>query len=711
MTEFLRDTVDTSPATVALTGNDTLHIFTHYFDPSPPNVTDIDDFPLSQLTNFSSDASPWFGPSGHLGLGPNTPVLERLASLGEITTRSFGLYVGTAYPRAGGAINGSLTLGGYDSGRLSGSAHNFTLATDYDVSRNETPFRVTIESLALLDTKNGNTSIPLTNTSFDAYLTTDQFSMTFPAATTNAFVASTAAEQLPNDFSEPSFYLAPSTNYTLQITLSTGLTITIPPDELRNASNASPISAPLSPSSPALLGTAFLSHLYLTANYDATPSPSFHLNNALPHGPYVMTRPLCAASVPVMAEPVHISSFRAQGLIGAVLGGVIGGIGAAFALWWCWARVALRRRERAEQRRRDGVAEDEEMKGALGIARALGSPRSLYSKDGAYGPPGDAGAAAGGGTRVKLKGFLLKGGRRRGRDYKGKSRDVRYGDIDDRKGKKGSWSGSSDSDDHNGHNNGENQGYDMQQFSPVAVPAAYYGGHRSSPGGGVADDGSGYAHAAQQAQHAQHQHQYEAEGYMIGQAISTPPLDGEQRQQPRGNSHSDGGALRSISPVSPLSDVFATEPADYPLPASSHSKTHSSSSSPPPRPASGLRGPVGVGGSSSGGGGGGDGYADVPLHDDHGHDTDNDNSGDGSASASASFLGTPLGYYNSSQASSRPDLWLQTSREGVAFSGHARTAKKLKVMPVYGGGAGNGGTGSGEGRVRVVERVGFWGRK
>ena len=448
-----------SPDSVGVMGNDTLHIFEHYFDPSPPNVTSVTDFPLTQITAPDSSSPPWFGPSGLFGLGADAPILQRLVDQDVISTRSFGLYIGTSYTRADGKINGSLTLGGYDSGRFEGTANTYQLVQDYDSQRNETPFRVTVTGLVLNDlSNNGNVSTSLIDEGFDAYLTTDQYSMSFPQAATDLFLESTSTDATPqaNDFSEPTFYLPPSANFSLTITLSSNLTITIPASELRNLSNASPISPPtLIPNTPArgpfnnsdlsngttagpaLLGTAFLSHVYLTANYDASPQPSFYLNKALPDGPYVMTQGLCADSVPVMAVSTSISSWNKNGTIGAILGGVIGGIALVFVGWWCWVGQRWRRGNRKdmiggdhkEGWESDGTAEGRN-KGVLAVL--LGKMR-----------------------RVKGKG-----------KEKGKERAVDGGRYDAAPQRPSSSSSSISAQD-------EQSTHEMQHFDNIPVPAPY----------------------------------------------------------------------------------------------------------------------------------------------------------------------------------------------------------------------------------------------
>lgn len=327
---------------------DNFNLFTHYFDPSPPNLTTIPDFPLTVLTNYSSDSTPWFGPAGLLGLGPSSTLLRRLYDNQLISSRSFGLYMGTAYQQSNGAINGSLTLGGYDSGRFDGEVHNFTISPA-NADAGNSPFVVTVSQMTLT-TADGQTT-DLVDQSFDAHLTTAQYQLNLPGDVTQHFQDVTSAT--PSNDELNVLRLPDNFDSSLTITLSTGLSLTYDAEWLRNVSNNSPISAvdtnssPNSTSSVNLLGSAFLANVYLIANYDASP-PTFHLANARPHGPYVMTQTLCPNTIPVPAQEFKISGFAASGIAGAIVGGVIGGIGLTFLVWWLARKYLQRRRWRKQ---------------------------------------------------------------------------------------------------------------------------------------------------------------------------------------------------------------------------------------------------------------------------------------------------------------------------------------------------------------------------
>lgn len=370
------------PATIVETAFDTLNLFTHYYDPSPPNITRISSHPVTVLSNYSSSSTPWFGPAGLLGLGPRSTLLEHLYNEQLISSRSFGLYMGTAYEQSNGAINGSLTLGGYDSGRLNGDVHNFTISSA-NLEARQSPFKVSIQQMTLTDSD--GKSADLLNNSIDAFITTSQYHINLPGAVQQQFVDATGAT--PSDDGLNVFRLPDDFNSDLTITLESGLELTYDASWLKNVSNNSPISTgtisdSTTNSTISLLGTAFLSNVYFIANYDSSP-PTFHLANASPHGPYVFTETLCPNTVPTPA-PVHkISSFAASGLTGAILGGVIGGIGLSFAVFWLLRKHLQRRmwRKQANQAMKGKGLDSESTIGGTSLAggKGKGSPSTMAS--------------------------------------------------------------------------------------------------------------------------------------------------------------------------------------------------------------------------------------------------------------------------------------------------------------------------------------------
>ena len=320
-------------------GTDNLNIYTHYFDPSPPNVTVLKDYPVTVLTGNTKSTSPWFSGAGRFGIGPSSTALQALYDIGLIASRSFGLYLGAAYPRAGGQVNGSLVLGGYDSGRFQDPLYDYTQSPMDGGVEGSTPFKVSVAKITLTTGLNG-TSTDINDGPFDAYLTTSQHGLSLPQSATQKFIDLTHATiPVSNIFGDNSLALPEDFFGTLTITLASGLNVTFPPAVLRNTSNLSPIvsASNTSAPSPSLLGSVFLSYVYLFAQYDSTPA-SFRVAHALQSATFVITEPLCPSSAPTVYHQAPVSSFASSGLIGAVLGGVIGGIGITFAAWWCLRR-------------------------------------------------------------------------------------------------------------------------------------------------------------------------------------------------------------------------------------------------------------------------------------------------------------------------------------------------------------------------------------
>ncbi|EXJ60993.1 hypothetical protein A1O7_05146 [Cladophialophora yegresii CBS 114405] len=345
-----RDEHGSIPATIVGTVLDTFNVFTHYFDPSPATITRIANYPVTMLSNYSSSRTPWFGPAGLMGLGPDSTLLDHLYNNQLISSRSFGLYMGTAYEQSNGALNGSLTLGGYDSGRFEGVVHNYTIS-QARADAAYSPFKVSIQQMTLTDESSGKKTDFLTD-AFDAHITTSQYQLNLPNNVLQQFSGATGA--IPSNDELNVYRLPDDFNSKLTITLDSGLEITYDANWLKNVSNNSPISADAIPDSATngtigLLGSAFLSNVYFIANYDSKP-PTFHLARAMPHAPYVFTETLCPNTVPTAAPQHKISSFAASGMAGAIVGGVIGGIGLGFAIFWLFRKCMQRRMWREQAR-------------------------------------------------------------------------------------------------------------------------------------------------------------------------------------------------------------------------------------------------------------------------------------------------------------------------------------------------------------------------
>jgi hypothetical protein len=209
-----------------------------------------------------------------------------------------------------------------------------------------------VKQMTLTDSDGKQTN--LTTNSFDAYITTTRYHLNLPGPVLRSFVTSTGAS--PSDDGLDVFRLPDDFSSTFTITLDDGLVVEYDTSWLKNVSNNSPISSsvindPATNQTISLLGSAFLSQLYFIANYDAQP-PSFHLAQALPSAPYVFTEPLCPNTDPVAAKKHKVSSFAASGLAGAIVGGVVGGLGLLFVLFWGF-RKCMQRRTHQEQARQN----------------------------------------------------------------------------------------------------------------------------------------------------------------------------------------------------------------------------------------------------------------------------------------------------------------------------------------------------------------------
>ncbi|KAK6384900.1 hypothetical protein LTS17_002463 [Exophiala oligosperma] len=378
------DVLGSIAATVVESAFDTFNLFTHYFDPSPPNLTTVSKFPVTVLSNYSAKTTPWFGPAGLVGLGPSSTLLRHLYDLNLVSSRSFGLYMGTAYDQSNGAINGSLTLGGYDSGRFEGEVYNFTIA-EPNPDADRSPFKVLVTQITL-DAGNGSKTELLDR--FDAYITTSQYPLSLPLGVTKKLADITGAS--PSNDAEDVLRLPPDFDGILTITLEGGLNLTYDSEWLRNVSNNSPISAsPLSSTSPDnnsssttkpnVLGSAFLSNVYFMANYDSHP-PTFQLASALPHGLYVQTKTLCPDTLPVAAQTTNVSPFGRAGLTGAIVGGVIGGIGFSFACFWCFRRY-MQRRIRRQAQAAAAASDHAALDGTNHVKGKSSSPSSLSEEE------------------------------------------------------------------------------------------------------------------------------------------------------------------------------------------------------------------------------------------------------------------------------------------------------------------------------------------
>lgn len=325
--------------------SDTLNLFTHYFDPSPPTQINVPDYPITVLSNSTSDKDVFFN-SGSLGLSSSSTVLAHLKNNGTIDRSVVGFYLGTAYHRAAGTQNGSIVMGGYDAGRMVGEQHKYPLVPA--PAPNASPLKVHVKQMSLV-TEDGSSIALVTDDGFDGYISTNQYEMELPSEIANILSEALEASPADDNVDNAPLRLAKPFDGNLTITLEDGYQITYPSEWVSNVSNMTPFASStgnnssnttsLSSTRPLIFGAAFLQHLYTTIDYDAG---CFYLADAKPFGYYVQPRSLCADQVPVPVGNPKIGKFLQTGAIGAVVGGLIGGAALVWVIYF-FARKRLQR--------------------------------------------------------------------------------------------------------------------------------------------------------------------------------------------------------------------------------------------------------------------------------------------------------------------------------------------------------------------------------
>jgi hypothetical protein len=290
---------------------------------------------------------------GRLGVGAKSTVLQDLVDKNMIAGKTYSLYIGQGFDRAGGSVNGSNVFGGYDSGRFIGEPHKYPM----NMTRTNT-MSVRIKDIVVTNSKDAtNTSLFSTaafpdmksnQAPFEAQITTEQFPLSLPAGITKNLVKLLNAVK-DNSWGDNSLKLKDPFNGTLSIVLEDGFTVNFPPEVLMNASNITPIQdREESDTNPFLLGSAFLGQVYLMADYD---SSHFYLAEAVQKNNMVMPVTFCPKSKPEAYQNPVQSEWQRQGLVGAVIGGVLGGIGcigALYCLYVTWLRKQDERRLKRE---------------------------------------------------------------------------------------------------------------------------------------------------------------------------------------------------------------------------------------------------------------------------------------------------------------------------------------------------------------------------
>lgn len=327
-------------------GQDTIRLYTHYFETDGASQTLLENSTVEVATQGAIPRP------GIVGIGLSSTVLRDLAAKDMIAGKTYSLYIGQGFDRAGGAVNGSNVFGGYDSGRFTGDVHKYPMNI-----ANMNPMSVRVKDIIITDTKNPNANVSLFDPAkfsnlksrpdaFEAQLTTDQYPLSLPYQITQNFISHLGAEKDNNNtWDDNSLKLKNAFNGTLSIVLDDGFTVTLPPEVLMNASNITPIQdRDENSTAPFYLSTAFLGQVYLMADFE---SQNFFLAKAVQKNNMVMPVTFCPKSTPVAYQRPNQSAWLKQGLIGAVVGGIFGGIGIAVCIY-CF--VLGFRRKRAEKR-------------------------------------------------------------------------------------------------------------------------------------------------------------------------------------------------------------------------------------------------------------------------------------------------------------------------------------------------------------------------
>ncbi|KAF1954225.1 acid protease [Byssothecium circinans] len=342
-------------------GEDTLRLYTHYFETDGASQTLLEKSTVKVAEEGSTTP-------GIVGMGLSSTVLRDLAGRDMIAGKTYSLYIGQGFDRAGGLVNGSNTFGGYDSGRFTGDVHKYPMDTT-----KMNPMSVRVKDIVLTETANPKSNTSLFDpvafpsmgsrpSSFTAEITTDQYPLSLPYEITQNFIKRLDAQK-DNYWGDRSLKLKNAFNGTLSIVLEDGFTITLPAEVLANQSNITPIQERSKDSTaPFYLSVAFLSQVYLMADFD---SQNFYLAKAIQKNNAVMPVPFCPKSTPVAYERPNQNAWKRHGLIGAVIGGVLGGMGIAICVYCfvlgCRRKMSEKRAERELEKGRRAKIEQMEI--------------------------------------------------------------------------------------------------------------------------------------------------------------------------------------------------------------------------------------------------------------------------------------------------------------------------------------------------------------
>lgn len=339
---FANTTADGNASTF-MSGFDTLHLYTHYAFADLAVDYAIPDMPV-QIATGGHNHRP-----NTLGLGSSSTILERMHDLGQIASKTYSLYLGNAFNRAGGIFNGSNVFGGYDSSRFKGPVYTYPMdfsspdylpvtVTDIIIDHPSNPLHERISIMA--------------DSTFEAKISTDRYPMTLPYSVTTRFintVHAAPAQKTSDSDQGRALHLTRPFNGTLTVVLAGGFNVTLPPEAITQPGDqhlSSILSVPQNYTGPYYLSSAWLSQVYLMLDYEAK---QFHLAQAIPDAQHSSPKPFCSGSIPMARGKTHRHTSLSKAHIGAIIGGVVGG--AFFILALLTACFVYKRRQLARQRR------------------------------------------------------------------------------------------------------------------------------------------------------------------------------------------------------------------------------------------------------------------------------------------------------------------------------------------------------------------------
>jgi hypothetical protein len=258
---------------------------------------------------------------GILGIGSSSSLLQRLYDLGRIAGKTYSLYIGSAFERAGGMHNGSNVFGGYDGARFTGQVYTYPMdlsspdylpvqVTDIIIDHPSNPLHERISIVG--------------DHPFEARITTDRYPMVLPYSVTQQFITKVhaAPAQRSDDFGR-SLHLTKPFNGTMTIVLEGGFNVTLPSEAISNPDSiSSVVSQSANYTGPYYLSTSWLSQVYLMMDFD---TQSFHLAQAVPNAPYNQAKTFCPGEIPKPIKAHRVNGHGGRVQIGAVIGGIAGG--------------------------------------------------------------------------------------------------------------------------------------------------------------------------------------------------------------------------------------------------------------------------------------------------------------------------------------------------------------------------------------------------